>query len=147
MCIRDSFIGILLEHYAGHLPFWLAPRQVVVATITSEADAYAQEVARRMRDAGLRARTDLRNEKINYKVREHSLTKTPVIIALGKREVEARTVSVRRLGRRGQEVMGLDEATAWLADTARARRGPMIATRTGGAAADPAGRSDAHHQL
>ena len=117
----ERFIGILLEHYAGHLPFWLAPRQVVVATITSEADAYAQEVARRMRDAGLRARTDLRNEKISYKVREHSVAKTPVIIALGKREVEARTVSVRRLGRKGQQVMGLDEATAWLADTARAR--------------------------
>ena len=117
----ERFIGILLEHYAGHLPFWLAPRQVVVATITSEADAYAGEVARRMRDAGLRTRTDLRNEKINYKVREHSLAKTPVIIALGKREVEARTVSVRRLGRKGQQVMGLGEATAWLADTARAR--------------------------
>ena len=117
----ERFIGILLEHYAGHLPFWLAPRQIVIATITSEADAYADEVARRMRDAGLRTRTDLRNEKINYKVREHSLTKTPVIIALGKREVEARTVSVRRLGRKGQQAMGLDEATAWLAETARAR--------------------------
>ena len=117
----ERFIGILLEHYAGHLPFWLAPRQIVIATITSEADAYAGEVARRMRDAGLRTRTDLRNEKINYKVREHSLTKTPVIIALGKREVEARTVSVRRLGRKGQQVMGLSEATAWLAETARAR--------------------------
>ena len=117
----ERFIGILLEHYAGHLPFWLAPQQIVVATITSEADAYAGEVARRMCEAGLRTGTDLRNEKINYKVREHSLAKTPVIIALGKREVEAHTVSVRRLGRQGQEVMGLDEAAAWLAETARAR--------------------------
>ena len=112
----ERFIGILIEHYAGNLPLWLAPRQVVVATITSDADAYAVEVLGALKGAGLRARADLRNEKINYKVREHSVAKTPVIIALGKREVEQRTVSIRRLGHKGQQVMGLDEAVGRLAE-------------------------------
>ena len=112
----ERFIGILIEHYAGNLPLWLAPRQAVVATITSDADAYAAEVLGALEGAGLRARADLRNEKINYKVREHSVAKTPVIIALGKREVERRTVSVRRLGHKGQQVMGLDEAVGRLAE-------------------------------
>ena len=112
----ERFIGILIEHYAGNLPLWLAPRQAVVATITSDADAYAAEVLGAFKGAGLRARADLRNEKINYKVREHSVAKTPVIIALGKREVEQRTVSVRRLGHKGQQVMGLDEAVGRLAE-------------------------------
>ena len=116
----ERFIGILIEHYAGNLPLWLAPRQVVVATITSDADAYATEVLGALEGAGLRASADLRNEKINYKVREHSVKKTPVIIALGKREVEQRTVSIRRLGRKAQQVTGLDEAVARLAEESQA---------------------------
>jgi threonyl-tRNA synthetase len=107
----ERFIGILLEHYAGNLPFWLSPLQIVVTTITSDGDAYAVEVADTLRAAGLRVDVDLRNEKINFKVREHSLSKTPVIIAVGKREVDERTVSVRRLGQKGQRVMSLDDAT------------------------------------
>jgi len=114
----ERFIGILLEHYAGVLPFWLAPLQIVVATITSDGDEYAREVAERVRAAGLRVELDLRNEKINYKVREHSLAKTPVIIAVGNREVEARTVSIRRLGQKGQRVVALDDAiSAFAAET------------------------------
>ena len=114
----ERFIGILLEHYAGNLPFWLSPLQIVVATITSDGDVYAREVADKMRAAGLRVDIDLRNEKINYKVREHSLSKTPVIIAVGNREVDERSVSVRRLGRKGQKVMSLDDAiAAFVAET------------------------------
>ncbi len=108
----ERFIGILLEHYAGNLPFWLSPLQIVVATITSDGDEYAREVLEKMRAASLRAEIDLRNEKINYKVREHSLAKVPVIIAVGNREIEKRTVSVRRLGQKGQNVMSLDDAIA-----------------------------------
>ena len=108
----ERFIGILLEHYAGNLPFWLSPLQIVVATITSDGDEYAREVAEKLRAASLRVDVDLRNEKISYKVREHSLAKTPVIIAVGKREVEKRTVSARRLGQKGQIVMSLDDAIA-----------------------------------
>ncbi|MEE8093162.1 MAG: threonine--tRNA ligase [Gammaproteobacteria bacterium] len=108
----ERFIGILLEHYAGNLPFWLSPLQIVVATITSDGDEYAREVLEKMRAASLRAELDLRNEKINYKVREHSLAKVPVIIAVGNREIEKRTVSVRRLGQQGQSVMSLDDAIA-----------------------------------
>ncbi|MGI9258855.1 MAG: threonine--tRNA ligase [Gammaproteobacteria bacterium] len=110
----ERFIGILIEHYAGNLPFWLAPLQVVVATITSDGDEYALEVAEKLNAVGIRAETDLRNEKINLKVREHSLSKTPVIIAIGNREVEMRTVSVRRLGQKGQRVMPLDDAVSAL---------------------------------
>ncbi len=117
----ERFTGILIEHYAGALPLWLAPVQVMVTTITSDADDYAREVARRFRSAGLRAELDLRNEKINYKVREHSLQKIPVIIALGKREVEERTVSIRRLGAKGQRVLPLDEALAALLAEAATR--------------------------
>ncbi len=117
----ERFIGILLEHYAGNLPLWLSPRQVVVATITSDADAYAAEVVETLHGAGLRAAADLRNEKINYKVREHSVMKTPVIIALGRREVEQRTVSIRRLGDKRQRVMGLAEAASALAHESRSR--------------------------
>ncbi|MED5535297.1 MAG: threonine--tRNA ligase [Pseudomonadota bacterium] len=115
----ERFIGILLEHYAGNLPFWLAPQQVMVATITSDADQYALEVAQQFQSAGLRTETDLRNEKINYKVREHSLTKTPVIVALGKREVEERTVSIRRLGEKDQKIVPLTEAIATLSKESR----------------------------
>ena len=108
----ERFIGILLEHHAGHLPLWLAPVQVVVATITSEADAYAREVVAAADRAGLRVEADLRNEKINYKVREHSLAKVPVMLVVGRREAEERTVSIRRLGSRDQVGATLDGALA-----------------------------------
>jgi len=106
----ERFIGILVEHYAGRLPLWLAPVQAVVATITSEADAYAREVAGACREAGLRAELDLDNEKINYKVRRHSLGKVPLLLVLGRREASERLVSVRRLGAEKQEVLALDTA-------------------------------------
>ncbi len=122
----ERFIGILLEHYAGNLPFWLSPRQVVVATITSDADEYASDVLGELHEAGIRAETDLRNEKINYKVREHSLSKTPVIIALGKREIDERTVSIRRLGQKDQSVMALTDAVAQLAKESRLPQRPEI---------------------
>jgi threonyl-tRNA synthetase len=111
----ERFIGLLIEHYAGRFPLWLAPRQVVVAPIVSEADAYAEEVVAAMAAAGLRAEADLRNEKINYKVREHSLAKVPVILAVGQREVADRTVSLRRLGEKESRGLGLDAAVAELA--------------------------------
>jgi threonyl-tRNA synthetase len=98
----ERFIGILIEHHAGRFPLWLAPVQVVVATIVSDADDYALEVAAELRKAGLRVETDLRNEKINYKVREHSLAKVPNLLVVGKREAEEGTVAVRRLGSQGQ---------------------------------------------
>ncbi|MBL4929871.1 threonine--tRNA ligase [Fuscibacter oryzae] len=106
----ERFIGILIENYAGKLPFWLAPRQVVVASIVSDADAYVMEVTEALKKAGVRAEADTRNEKINYKVREHSVGKVPVILAIGMKEVEDRTVSVRRLGENRTETMGFDEA-------------------------------------
>ncbi|MDE2016346.1 MAG: threonine--tRNA ligase [Hyphomicrobiales bacterium] len=111
----ERFVGILLEHHAGRLPLWLAPEQAVVCTITDEADGYALEVAAAARKLGLRVETDLRNEKIGYKVREHALAKTPALLAVGKREAAERTVSVRRLGADGQAVSPLDEALAALA--------------------------------
>jgi threonyl-tRNA synthetase len=111
----ERFIGLLIEHYAGRFPLWLAPRQVVVAPIVSEANAYGEEVLAALRAAGLRAEADLRNEKINYKVREHSLAKVPVILAVGNREVADRTVSVRRLGEQGSATAALDAAVAELA--------------------------------
>ena len=103
---------------AGHFPLWLAPLQAVVATIISDADGYAGEIAVLARRAGLRVETDLRNEKINYKVREHSLAKVPVLLVVGKKEAEARTVSIRRLGSQEQKVMPLDAALAALAEEA-----------------------------
>ncbi len=115
----ERFFGILLEHYAGHLPLWLAPVQAVVATITSDADEYALKVVERLKAAGLRAEADLRNEKINYKVREHSLAKTPVLLVVGKREVEEESVNMRRLGSRHQQAMSLQEAVRTLAEEAR----------------------------
>ena len=108
----ERFTGILIENFAGHFPLWLAPLQVVVASITSDADTYANEVAGLMRAAGLRVELDLRNEKIGYKVREHSLAKVPVILAVGMRDAEARAVSVRRLGSQEQTVTKLDDAIA-----------------------------------
>jgi threonyl-tRNA synthetase len=106
----ERFAGILIEHYAGRLPMWLAPQQVVVAPITNEADAYAGEVVAAMRAKGLRVEADLRNEKINYKVREHSHAKIPVIAVVGGRETEQRTVTLRRLGSKKQESLALNEA-------------------------------------
>jgi threonyl-tRNA synthetase len=117
----ERFIGILLEHFAGKLPLWLAPVQVVVATITSDADAYALEVVAALEKAGLRAEADTRNEKINRKVREHALAKTPVLLALGKREVEERTVSIRRLGEKAQQVLPLGDAVTALDAEVRRR--------------------------
>ncbi|MEO0465898.1 MAG: threonine--tRNA ligase [Pseudomonadota bacterium] len=116
----ERFTGILIEHYAGAFPLWLAPVQIVVATITSEADAYAEEAAKALRAAGLRVETDLRNEKINYKVREHSLQKVPIIAVVGAREAEERKLALRRFGSKAQEIVTLTEGTAALADEALA---------------------------
>ncbi len=110
----ERFLGILIENYAGRFPLWLAPVQVVVATITSDADAYAEEVAAACRKAGLRVETDVRNEKINYKVREHSVTKVPAMLVVGKREAEEGTVAIRRLGGRDQEILPFADAIAGL---------------------------------
>jgi threonyl-tRNA synthetase len=110
----ERFIGILIEHHAGRFPLWLAPVQAVAATIVSDADGYAEEVVAKLKAAGLRAEADLRNEKINYKVREHSLAKVPALLVVGKREAEEGTVAIRRLGSEGQQVMKLDEAIAML---------------------------------
>ncbi|HSG59484.1 MAG TPA: threonine--tRNA ligase [Woeseiaceae bacterium] len=117
----ERFMGILIEHHAGHLPLWLAPVQVKVLTITSDADDYADEVAAALRSAGLRAETDKRNEKISYKVREHSVAKTPVLLAVGQREVEERKVAMRRLGSKKQAFLPLDEAIAELTQEVRNR--------------------------
>jgi len=111
----ERFIGILIEEFAGAFPLWLAPAQVIVATITSDADEYAEEAARTLRAAGLRVEVDTRNEKINYKVREHSLRKVPVIAVVGQREADDRKVALRRFGSQGQEILGLDEAAAKIA--------------------------------
>jgi threonyl-tRNA synthetase len=116
----ERFLGILIENFAGHFPLWLAPLQVMVAPITSEADEYAVEVRGLLRAAGLRADADLRNEKINYKVREHSLAKVPVILAVGKREMEEKTVSVRRLGSQDQNVATLADTLVALVKEAMA---------------------------
>jgi threonyl-tRNA synthetase len=115
----ERFIGILIEHYAGKLPLWLAPVQVVVATIVSDADAWAGEVVAALAKAGIRAEADLRNEKIGYKVREHALAKVPLLLAVGRREAEARAVMLRRLGGEAQEPLALDEAVARVVAEAR----------------------------
>jgi threonyl-tRNA synthetase len=114
----ERFLGVLIEHYAGAFPLWLAPAQVVVATITSDADDFAVKAAAALRKAGLRVETDLRNEKVGYKVREHSLAKVPVLAVVGRREAEEGKVALRRLGSQAQEVMSLDEAVAALANEA-----------------------------
>jgi len=108
----ERFMGILIEHHAGNLPLWLAPVQVKVLTITSDADEYADEITEVLRAAGIRAETDLRNEKISYKVREHSVAKIPVQFAVGQRELESRSVAMRRLGSKKQQVLSLDDAIA-----------------------------------
>ena len=110
----ERFTGIMIEHYAGKFPFWMAPLQVVVATITSDGDDYAKEVCNALKKAGIRAELDLRNEKINYKVREHSVKKVPVMLVIGKREAAERTVAVRRLGQEKQETLALNDAIAKL---------------------------------
>ncbi len=116
----ERFIGILIENYAGKLPMWLAPRQVIVASITTDANDYVAEVTAALRAAGLRAEADIRNEKFNYKVREHSLATVPVILACGHREVEERTVTIRRLGEKTTRTEALDAFVNTLADEARA---------------------------
>ena len=115
----ERFIGILIENYAGKLPFWLAPRQVVVASIVSDADDYVREVTTALKAAGIRAEADTRNEKINYKVREHSVGKVPVILAIGMKEVEERSVSVRRLGENRTETVALDAIIGELSSAAQ----------------------------
>jgi threonyl-tRNA synthetase len=114
----ERFIGILIEHHAGRFPLWLAPVQAVVATIVSDADAYALEVVDKLRSVGIRAEVDLRNEKINYKVREHSLAKVPNLLVVGKREAEEGTVALRTLGSQAQTMLSLDESIARLANEA-----------------------------
>jgi threonyl-tRNA synthetase len=115
----ERFIGILIENYAGKFPLWLAPQQAVVTTITNDADDYARVVHDELRKAGLRVELDLRAEKISYKVREHSLAKVPLIIAVGKREADERTVALRRLGSPQQETLALGEAVVRLAAEAQ----------------------------
>ena len=119
----ERFIGVLIEHYAGRFPLWLAPLQVVVATITNDADSYGADVVAALKQAGLRAELDTRNEKINLKVREHSLQKVPVLVVVGNREAENRTVALRRLGSKDQEVLALDAAIHKLCHEARSPAG------------------------
>jgi threonyl-tRNA synthetase len=114
----ERFLGILIENFAGHFPLWLAPIQAVVTTIVSDADDYARKVAADLTRAGLRVEMDLRNEKINYKVREHSVAKVPVILVAGKREMEEGTLSVRRLGSQAQQSLKLNEVIKQLTDEA-----------------------------
>jgi threonyl-tRNA synthetase len=114
----ERFLGILIENFAGHFPLWLAPIQAVVTTIVSDADDYARKVVAALTRAGLRVETDLRNEKINYKVREHSLAKIPVILVAGKREMEEGTLNVRRLGSQAQQSLTLDEVIKQLTEEA-----------------------------
>ncbi|MCI3132944.1 threonine--tRNA ligase [Phenylobacterium aquaticum] len=128
----ERFLGVMIENFAGAFPLWLAPTQVVVATITSDADDYAQKVAQTLRAQGLRVEVDLRNEKINYKVREHSLAKTPVIAVVGRREAEEGNVALRRLGSDGQSVLSLAQAAKTLATEASP---PDVARGVAGAAA------------
>jgi threonyl-tRNA synthetase len=115
----ERFIGILIENYAGKLPMWLMPTQCVVAPITSEADDYAREVYEELKKRGIRAEIDLRNEKINLKVREHSLQKVPALFVVGAREAADRTVAIRRLGSDGQQVISLSDAAEALANEAK----------------------------
>ena len=123
----ERFVGILIEHHAGKFPLWLAPLQAVVCTITEDSNAYAKDVAAELNVTGLRVETDLRNEKINYKVREHSLSKVPVIVVVGKKEAEGRTVALRRLGGTAQEILALKEATDRLvAEAAAPDMSPVV---------------------
>jgi threonyl-tRNA synthetase len=105
----ERFIGILIENFAGKLPFWLAPRQVVVASIVTDANEYCNEIVDALKVVGIKAESDLRNEKISYKVREHSLAKVPIILAVGNREVDERTVTIRKLGEKQTKTVGVDQ--------------------------------------
>jgi len=116
----ERFIGVLIEHFAGRFPLWLAPVQAAVATITSDADDHALEVFERLRAAGLRAELDRRNEKIGFKVREHSVAKTPVLLVVGRREAEQGTVTLRRLGSTRQETLAVGDAILTLSEEAAA---------------------------
>jgi threonyl-tRNA synthetase len=122
----ERFIGMLIEHYAGKFPLWLAPLQAVVATITNDADDYGAEVVKQLRQAGIRAELDTRNEKINFKVREHSLAKVPLMVVVGRREAEERTVALRRLGGKDQEVLALDAAVNTIVAEARSPLGNLV---------------------
>jgi threonyl-tRNA synthetase len=115
----ERMIGILIEHYAGRFPLWMAPTQAVVATIVSDADSYAEEVAAKLRAAGMRVEVDRSNQKINYKVREHSLAHVPLILAVGRRDMENKTVAIRRLGSEKQEVLELGAAVTTLSKEAQ----------------------------
>ncbi|MYG80252.1 MAG: threonine--tRNA ligase, partial [Gemmatimonadetes bacterium] len=137
----ERFTGILLEHYAGKLPLGLAPVQAVVATITSDGDSYASEVAAQLTSRGLRTETDLRNEKIGYKIREHSLAKVPVLLVVGKREAKQGTVSLRRIGRRDNESLSLREAMVRLETEA------LCSTRSAERPPPAEGRSEEKEQL
>ena len=117
----ERFIGILLEHHAGNLPLWLAPTQARVLTITSDANDYALEVVAKLQNAGIIADADLRNEKISYKVREHSVAKIPLLLAVGQREIEEQTVALRRLGSKQQKVISLTDASAEISKEIRLR--------------------------
>ena len=114
----ERFIGILIENFAGRFPLWLAPLQIIVATVTDEAESYAEDVAEACREASLRSETDVRNEKINYKIREHSVAKVPVILVVGAREAANGTVAIRRLGGKEQEIVALTQAVDTLANEA-----------------------------
>ncbi len=131
----ERFTGILIEHYAGNFPLWLAPVQVVVATVTQEADGYAQEVLELLTKAGIRAALDIRNEKINYKVREHSLQKVPVMAIVGKKEAAERTLSLRRFGSTDQTGTTLDQFLADITEEARTPDAPKLPTNTTASAA------------
>ena len=122
----ERFIGMLIEHYAGKFPLWLAPLQAVVATITNDADEYGAEVVKQLRQAGIRAELDTRNEKINFKVREHSLAKVPLMVVVGRREAEERTVALRRLGGKDQEVLALDAAVNTIVAEAGSPLGNLV---------------------
>jgi len=122
----ERFIGMLIEHYAGKFPLWLAPVQAVVATITNEADGYARDVLQQLRRAGIRAELDTRNEKINFKVREHSLAKVPLMLVVGRREAEERAVALRRLGGKDQEILALDAAVNTIVAEARSPIGELV---------------------
>ncbi|MGF7210804.1 threonyl-tRNA synthetase [Skermanella aerolata] len=122
----ERFIGMLIEHYAGKFPLWLAPLQVVVATITNDADEYGAEVLKQLRQAGIRAVLDTRNEKINFKVREHSLAKVPLMVVVGRREADERTVALRRLGGKDQEVLALDAAVNTIVAEAGSPLGNLV---------------------
>ena len=110
----ERFIGILIEHYAGRFPLWLAPLQIVVASITDETKPYVKKVCADLVKAGLTVKADLRNEKINFKIREHSITKVPIILVVGNKEEKENTVAMRRLGGKDQEILALDVAIAKL---------------------------------